>query len=682
MKNTNQRKFKTTEQEKDDILKYYLLSQSFKAKQFYSDGDFANQLASTVLANQTTQRGNLYNDVDNIGLLISSDLFTQPTSDGINMRNRTLKKISDFTEKVENDMRNGTITEDVYNNIKSYLDFVAGDALKNSVGNKGTKQYDTVFKSGIPQKLSSFISSKIAVPIPQQTNLQIPEAPVNIGIPAPQQSSFGVDEQTLMEILKNSDRIISRLRNDGKTNIAIKEYLKVYLEKMYEQNPTLQVGKLYSYLTKRIDTPSVQFQETKNASFQPAQPELNQVIRGEKNTYAKYTDKYVPEPNDRADKHQAGQDIERTEDYAMTKIMNQRQLYTETYGVAPRLFDKIMEGIDDIIITMNRNNVPFENRRAAIEKHLIKLKESFPELDAENLYLVIMRQIEDSMRSNQNDDDQTFNVVNSKKAIHGDRLKDAVQNYQQFDSNQGDEREPPPKSTPQAQVQFLNPEEQLMNSLSYYRDNNYIDTFVSSIINGQIPASSVHRTQKGRDMKTNAYFNNVEKELRSINGQIQNLSLLYNRGIELSAGQLRDLKYAFSLQSYRILLGKLERIGSEYSDEKTDEKERYIRSKEIISEMIASSQKNTVETKPIMMLKSLLSSSTDNPLTVYKTFIKSGSPNLPPIYSSTRQNIYRGEGKKPPRNVAEKPVYPVSAKTSYVSQSVNQYSVGNTTYLT
>lgn len=681
MKNINSRKFKTTEQEKDDILKYYLLSQAFKAKQFYSDGDFANQLASSILNNQTTQQGNLYNDVDNIGLLISSDLFTQQTSEGSNMRSKTLKTIDNFTKKMDNDMRNGTITQDTYNNIKSYLDFIVGDALKNSVGNKGTKEYGIVLKSGIPQKLSSFISSQITVPLQQPlANLQVPEAPVNIGVPNIQQVSFGVDEQTLITILKNSNSIILKLRNEGQSNNTIKEQLKIYLQKMYQENPTLQVGKLYSNLIQKLDEPSIKFQETKNflpQPAQPAQPELNQVIRGEKNTYTKNTPKYVPEPNDRADKHQAGQDIERTRDYAITRVMNQRQLYTDTFGIHPKLYDKIMIGLNNLIKQQEEDDVPFHIIDRTVENYIKNLQKNFPELEAEKLYSVTVRQIQDSMRSKQNNNDQLYNVSNSAKAIHGDRLATAVQNYQQFDSNQGDEREPPPKAIPQAQVQNLNNVEQLNNSLDYFSDKTYISGFLNSIMDREFPLNDDWRGD----------FNNVEREFNQMNNKIQYISNLYNEGAQLTNEDLDFIKHIFTLDNLKSVY---EDIWSMQPDpRKKDEVEASAIIKRIIADMMNITEKNMNKNPYIWKLKEQLASTTQNPTIVYKNLLKNNSSILPPIYKTNNQNIYRGAGKNQPiyktyarRNIAEKPVYPTSAKTSYVSQSVNQYSVGNTTYLT
>ena len=119
-------KFKTTQEEQAELLKYLLLSKAQQAKNFYKTSMFQPQTVLNVAL--STQRA-FYDKVDEIGSRIASDEYGRKTPARRSYMDTTAKMAEQLTKELDRQFRAGELSPQSYNDIIGYMSSTWGVAL-------------------------------------------------------------------------------------------------------------------------------------------------------------------------------------------------------------------------------------------------------------------------------------------------------------------------------------------------------------------------------------------------------------------------------------------------------------------------------------------------------------------------------------------------------------------------
>lgn len=120
------RKFKTTQEEREDLLKYQLLHQAQQAKRYYEDSFYRPQ---TVINQELKKQQDFYNQIDIIASRVSSDLYDDDTADGRYYMEVTKSMAKKLFEELDKQFKQGILTSQQYNDLLGYITSTVGTAL-------------------------------------------------------------------------------------------------------------------------------------------------------------------------------------------------------------------------------------------------------------------------------------------------------------------------------------------------------------------------------------------------------------------------------------------------------------------------------------------------------------------------------------------------------------------------
>lgn len=119
-------KFKTTQEEREDLLKYQLLHQAQQAKRYYEDGMYK---PNTILNQELKKQQNFYDMVDVIASRMSSELYNENTAEGRYYKDVTVSMAKNLSETLVTQLKQGILTPAQYNDILGYIASMIGVAL-------------------------------------------------------------------------------------------------------------------------------------------------------------------------------------------------------------------------------------------------------------------------------------------------------------------------------------------------------------------------------------------------------------------------------------------------------------------------------------------------------------------------------------------------------------------------
>lgn len=154
------RKTLTPKEYRELLLQQTLLRGAYDAKRYYQDGFYKPDTTKINAARSVRQ---YYDAIDEIGLRISSGLYQSNTPDGISYKRETKEITKKLLTNIENDLRNGVLTSQTYNDLVGYFSQVVESAQVGEFEKRKNKKEDPVndVKQLISQNLTNLDSKTI-----------------------------------------------------------------------------------------------------------------------------------------------------------------------------------------------------------------------------------------------------------------------------------------------------------------------------------------------------------------------------------------------------------------------------------------------------------------------------------------------------------------------------------------
>jgi hypothetical protein len=689
---SNRKLGKTLQQEKNDVLKLYLLSQAFDAKQYYSSGDFSNQLAKQVSGVVIPQE-KLFQQISIIGDMLSSDALLISTAFGETQRNKLYKSLSEFNTSLNTNMQKGLITTQNFVNLKGYAQNVLGNTLtliESTNGGANGRAFQLLLKAGIPQEIYKLISNPFQGMPAQQILQSIQNIPQPLGV-----SPFGI-ATTMAPIIQNQN-IVPNVAS----NIPVPSNIP----------------------TRNIQTPAIDsiLSIPPPPLIQPSQPGALASQTGEETSDITSIQRYNMGYNNNLFEGQHPIDRQRAIDYERSQRENKAYTgTTENYGMPIEESSKFIQSLKKFIDqAVNRDAEPMQIL-SAINKDIADKEKIYPKLETERLKQHLMKYLSERSAESNKQKIETDNAKNSQKGQISEKDSTAMQNAQNVESGMATAL-PVPKHTRDAQIDAsigrLNNDEALINTLSSNSNNvstafiNFVLGFYRSkkrwtapmnlvMMDGQIVDLTLSLRTKleseGKNLWVLQYEATIEYLVKTMvetyvrsnlnvgeeymkiidlidpSKSIENVAVQTTKN--LNANNLRAVWAPFVWDQLRKnaenrAIGKL----------KFTEEIKYKLARAFDNGYEAT--KKSVQDLPrIWGFKNLLDRTTPSvPITsVFKFFVSKWVREKLEGKGRTRKALIV---QKAYRKVIEQQAPAVGAKTSMVSQTANQYSVGNSRYI-
>lgn len=119
-------RYKTTQEERADLLKYQLLRQAFLSKKYYENGLFR---PATVLNQELKKQRDFYENIDVIASRVATNLYSEDSPEGRYYRDVTVSMSKKISEEMQQQLRDGIMTVQQYNDLLGYITSTIGTAL-------------------------------------------------------------------------------------------------------------------------------------------------------------------------------------------------------------------------------------------------------------------------------------------------------------------------------------------------------------------------------------------------------------------------------------------------------------------------------------------------------------------------------------------------------------------------
>lgn len=440
--------FKTTQQKKDDELKYHLMRMALNTTKFYKDGEFDKQMEST-LSQEPVPQSYFYSAINDLALKLGSDTFKLTNAQGDTFSRQTQEDIKKFYEKLTKGLQQGLLSPEVYTNLASYAKTQFNTAM---FSNKRTTPTDK--QKPIVSLINKSIQSIPLVSLEQE-----------------------LQQQRLTQ-QADSSMIQGQLDN---------------LQKTAQQ-----------YLMPKTSDKVTVVKDTKNGDH-PSQG-LESIREGERNINRRNVDRYSDTIYKSGDMDQhPDQKIKSMEHYLDVEFEKEK-MSSERYGLTAKQYDNVHTQVLEIIENMITNNKSLNDVQYTLSRFVRDMETRFPSFQSGkffNNYIEVFERAND-MKNKSNI--ERINAILSKETAVADDMLNSHQARQQFDSNQ-DGTMPVPKHTKNAQASASYTDD--LGQLNFQvqnLDDMYFTHIVLTIESGEIPTGSNDEATTEGFSDLNKYF--------------------------------------------------------------------------------------------------------------------------------------------------------------------------------
>lgn len=558
--------FQTPKEYREELLKQSLMQEAAESKPYYEDGFYK---PSTIIQAETRKQGDFYDDIDQIGLRIASPEYQEKSRRGLAYVDETEKMGKNLIDDLVNQVKQGVMSSEVYNNIIAY--FVntvrtawSGEAAERRGRTMGSTEQ--ILENVIAQNITSLSGKEVEK----------------------LEKELGLSKREIAAVL-------ARARREAQ---------------IPPQGIDVQNGGNASFSDDRpnIANPKVQLIDSENPVYGNTHEKLDRV--------QEITSEDTNQPNLQGDQHSAMSRIDLTGENAQTQDFG--------LGFAPSVsLNALAGGLVKSGLNAGWTPAQFDN---AIKGLAADIKGRNPQFALSTFINSYNSKYSQDYVQGKNEDASHKTAAGSAGALQMEEYKQLLDDDADINTRQNQGTHPFEKYTGAAQMAAgkLSLSNQLANSING-ASNLLKSYFFGPIMDGKLPATFPDEL-RGTDGEYQYFSDRIDSDLEVMDIFNQTIARDPFSGNSFDDNLLKKIKDIFSPASLRAVYNAAKDIDLEqYADEDdfdiSPEEEKKLLLK-LLDDTIKTYDANVEKNVFAWAIKDALSSSYENPQIVFSKFKK------------------------------------------------------------